>query len=49
MKNNTQMKIIVRNNDVGKALRILKKKLNIGDMAPNFSAPDADGKLITLK
>jgi small subunit ribosomal protein S21 len=28
MKNNTQMKIIVRNNDVSKALRILKKKLN---------------------
>ncbi len=28
MKNNTQMKIKVRNNDVGKALRILKKKLN---------------------
>ena len=26
-----------------------KKTLNIGDMAPNFSAPDADGKLITLK
>tara|TARA_A100001015_G_scaffold167996_1_gene186716 strand:+ start:576 stop:935 length:360 start_codon:yes stop_codon:yes gene_type:complete len=28
MKNNSQMKIIVRNNDVSKALRILKKKLN---------------------